>query len=90
MIIGSTGRVLDMLKRKKINARDIHLLILDEADELLSSGFKDQIYDIFQFLNQDTQVGLFTATFPYHVELLCNRFMRDPSSIINKDFTIIT
>ena len=84
MIIGSTGRVLDMLKRKKINARDIHLLILDEADELLSSGFKDQIYDIFQFLNQDTQVGLFTATFPYHVELLCNRFMRDPVRLLIK------
>ena len=84
MVIGSTGRVLDMLKRKKIDATHIHLLVLDEADELLSSGFKDQIYDIFQFLSQEIQVGLFTATFPHHVELLCNRFMRDPVRLLIK------
>ena len=60
--------------------------LLDEADELLSRGFKDQIYDIFRFLPSDTQVGLFSATMPNEVlEITENsKFMCDPIRISMK------
>merc|ERR1712226_1725781 len=50
IIVGTPGRVFDMITRKVINPRDIKIFVLDEADEMLSRGFKDQIYDIFRTL----------------------------------------
>lgn len=84
MIIGSIGRVLDMLRRKLIHPRFIKLLILDEADELLSSGFIDALYDIFRYLKEDIQIGMFTATLPEYVENITNRFMRNPIRLLLK------
>lgn len=84
IIIGCPGRIHDMLRRKYLNPEDISLLILDEADEMLSSGFKDQIYNIFQFLNNNIQVGLFSATFPSELYNLTTKFMRDPKRILVK------
>lgn len=84
IIIGCPGRIHDMLRRKYLNPEHISLLILDEADEMLSSGFKEQIYHIFQFLNNSIQVGLFSATFPAELYNLTNKFMRDPVKILVK------
>ena len=53
IICGCTGRVLDMMQRNKITSRKIKLVILDEADEMLSSGFKEQVYQIFQHFNNN-------------------------------------
>jgi len=50
IIVGTPGRVYDMIRRRHINAKKLKLVILDEADEMLSSGFKDQVYNIFQYL----------------------------------------
>eukprot|EP00488_Nonionellina_sp_1-RS-2012_P001645 TRINITY_DN26_c0_g1_i6.p1 TRINITY_DN26_c0_g1~~TRINITY_DN26_c0_g1_i6.p1 ORF type:complete len:253 (+),score=103.42 TRINITY_DN26_c0_g1_i6:59-760(+) len=61
-----------------------HLFILDEADEMLSRGFKEQIYDCFQYLPQDVQVALFSATMPYQVLELTERFLRKPVRILVK------
>lgn len=84
IIIGCPGRIYDMLRRKHINSDGIKLLVLDEADEMLSSGFKDQIYNIFQYLNNDVQVALFSATIPNDLYSLTNQFMRDPIKILVK------
>lgn len=84
MIIGSIGRVLDMLQRKYIHPDFIKLLILDEADELLSSGFIDALYNIFRYLKEDIQIGMFTATLPQYVENISQRFMRDPIRLLLK------
>lgn len=84
IIIGCPGRIHDMLRRKYLNPSHISLLVLDEADEMLSSGFKDQIYNIFQFLNNNIQVGLFSATFPSELYNLTTKFMRDPKRILVK------
>jgi translation initiation factor 4A len=84
IIIGCPGRIYDMLRRKHINSDNINLLVLDEADEMLSSGFKDQIYNIFQYLNNDVQVALFSATIPNDLYSLTNQFMRDPIKILVK------
>lgn len=82
IIVGCPGRVHDMIRRRFINPRTIRLFILDEADEMLSYGFKDQIYNIMQFLNKDVQVCLFSATMPQELHALSEKFMRDPVKIL--------
>ena len=84
IVVGTPGRVHDMLKRDIIKPGKIKMLVLDEADEMLSAGFKDQVYNIFQFLNGDIQVGLFSATIPTDLQSLTDRFLRDPVSILVK------
>ena len=84
VVVGCPGRVYDMLRRKKLNATSLKLLILDEADEILSSGFKEQIYNIFQYLPADIQVGLFSATMPPEMHAITAKFIRDPVKILVK------
>jgi translation initiation factor 4A len=81
IIVGCAGRVYDMFRRKYILAKDIKVLVLDEADEMLSRGFKDQIYNIFQYMNENIQVALFSATLPPDIMALTKKFMRDPVEI---------
>ena len=81
IIVGCAGRVYDMFHRKYISSKDIRLLVLDEADEMLSRGFKDQIYNIFQFMNENIQVALFSATLPAEIMALTKKFMRNPVEI---------
>ncbi|PRQ60782.1 putative RNA helicase [Rosa chinensis] len=56
VVSGTPGRVCDMLDRKTLHPRQIKLLILDESDEMLSSGFKDQIYNVYRYLSHEVQV----------------------------------
>jgi translation initiation factor 4A len=56
-------------------------MVIDEADEMLSRGFKDQIYNIFQFMTEKIQVAIFSATLPPDIMSLTTKFMRDPISI---------
>ena len=84
ILIGCPGRIYDMMRRKHINCNTIKLLVLDEADEMLSAGFKDQIYNIFQNLSNDIQIGLFSATMPPVLYNLTEKFMRNPVKIIVK------
>jgi translation initiation factor 4A len=84
IVVGCPGRVYDMMRRNHIVSKDINLLVLDEADEMLSVGFKDQIYNIFQYLSADIQVGLFSATMPNELQSLTDKFMRNPVRILVK------
>jgi translation initiation factor 4A len=84
VIAGCPGRVYDMLRRQQISSKNIKLIVLDEADELLSSGFKEQIYNIFQHLRSDVQVALFSATLPDYIHQITSKFMRDPVRIFVK------
>ena len=81
IIVGCPGRVYDMIRRRHINASTIKMVVLDEADEMLSQGFKDQIYNIFQHLNKDVQIALFSATLPPNITTLADQFMRNPVKI---------
>ena len=85
VITGCPGRVYDMMRRNYITSKSIKLVILDEADEMLSSGFKEQVYNIFQYFNSDIQVALFSATLPAHIHTITNKFMRDPIKICVKN-----
>lgn len=84
IIIGTPGRVLDNIKRKKVYVDNLKVFALDEADEMLSRGFVDQIYDIFQHIPTDTQVALFSATIPPEVLELSKKFIQNPVDILVK------
>ena len=84
IVVGTPGRVHDMINRRALRTDNIKIFCLDEADEMLSRGFKDQIYDVFQLLPQDTQVVLLSATMPADVLEVTKKFMRDPVRILVK------
>lgn len=84
IICGCPGRVYDMMRRDRISSNNIKLIILDEADEMLSSGFKEQVYNIFQYLNSDIQVCLFSATLPDEINIITEKIMRNPIKIYVK------
>ena len=73
-----------MINRRALRTDNIKIFCLDEADEMLSRGFKDQIYEVFQLLPQDTQVVLLSATMPADVLEVTKKFMRDPVRILVK------
>lgn len=85
IIIGTPGRVLDMIHKKYIKKNNIKILILDEADELLSNIFINQIYDIFQTLPPEIQVCLFSATMNEPFFNITKKFMRQPVKILVKN-----
>ncbi|KAK3589638.1 hypothetical protein CHS0354_015130 [Potamilus streckersoni] len=84
IVVGTPGRVYDMINRRALDPKDIKIFVLDEADEMLSRGFKDQIYDVFKFMPQDIQVILLSATMPAEVLDVTKRFMREPIRILVK------
>ena len=84
IVVGCPGRVHDMFRRSVLNGHHVKLMILDEADDLLSHGFKEQVYNIFQYINTKVQVGLFSATMPPELHALAEKFMRDPVKILVK------
>ncbi|KIY52543.1 DEAD/DEAH box type DNA/RNA helicase, partial [Fistulina hepatica ATCC 64428] len=81
VVSGTPGRVADMIRRRSLRTRNIKMLVLDEADEPLNKGFKDQIYDVCRYLPPATQVVLFSATLPYDVLEMTTKFMTDPTRI---------
>lgn len=84
VVIGTPGRVCDVIKRGALRTDAIKILCLDEADDMLSQGFRDQIYEVFQHLPPDIQVALFSATLPPDVLEVSQKFMRDPVNILVK------
>ncbi|EJD53566.1 ATP-dependent RNA helicase FAL1 [Auricularia subglabra TFB-10046 SS5] len=84
VVSGTPGRVFDMIRRRNLRTRNIKLLVLDEADELLNKGFKDQIYDVYRYLPPATQVVILSATLPYDVLEMTTKFMSDPIRILVK------
>jgi superfamily II DNA/RNA helicase len=81
VICGCPGKVFDMMRRDRISSKKIKLVILDEADEMLSSGFKEQVYNIFQTLSEDIQVVLVSATLPESIHSIISKMMIHPIKI---------
>eukprot|EP00401_Gymnodinium_catenatum_P083234 CAMPEP_0117604252 /NCGR_PEP_ID=MMETSP0784-20121206/78585_1 /TAXON_ID=39447 /ORGANISM="" /LENGTH=438 /DNA_ID=CAMNT_0005407265 /DNA_START=333 /DNA_END=1650 /DNA_ORIENTATION=- len=84
LVVGTPGRVLDMVGKGHLRVDDLVVFVLDEADEMLSLGFKDQIYDIFKCLPPQVQVCLFSATLSPETLDMTTRFMRDAVRILVK------
>merc|ERR1719204_541730 len=85
-IVGTPGRVYDLLQngRGAFQPDYLKVLCLDEADEMLSRGFHDAMYDIFEYMPQDIQMCLFSATMPQEIKEMTKKFMRDPVKILVK------
>lgn len=84
IIVGTPGRVTESLRRKKLMMKNIRLFILDEADEMLSKGFKEQVQNIFSYLPEECQIALFSATMPVEILQMTSEFMRHPTRILVK------
>lgn len=85
VVVGTPGRVHDMMKKEFLKTEHLRLIVLDEADEMLGRGFKDQIHEIFKLIPSDIQVCLFSATMPIEILKLSEKFMRDPAKILVKN-----
>jgi ATP-dependent RNA helicase len=84
IVSGTPGRVYDLIRRNALQMTNLKALILDEADEMLNRGFKEQIYDIYRFLPPSCQVILMSATLPPNVLDMTRKFMNDPIKILVK------
>lgn len=84
VIVGTPGRVFDMMRRRVLETQDVKHVILDEADEMLSRGFVDIIRDIFSVLPSNAQVGVFSATMPTEIVDITNKILHDPIRIMVK------
>lgn len=82
IIIGCVGRIHDMIQRNLLFLDSCKLFIMDEADEMLSIGFKSHIQNIFSYLHEDVQVLLFSATLPPAIKEITSKFMCDPFEIL--------
>ena len=83
VVSGTPGRVFDMIRRRTLRTRGIKMLILDEADEMLNKGFKEQIYDVYRYLPPQTQVR-FSFSYGFIRPSFNAGFFRRFLSIINK------
>ena len=80
VVVGTPGRVHDMIRRKFLDVSNLDLLVLDEADEMLSTGFKEQMGNILQYMPEHLQIGLFSATLNDDLMEVAKTFMRTPIS----------
>merc|ERR1712028_189462 len=84
IVSGTPGRVFHMIQQRYFSTRHIKMFVLDEADEMLNRGFKEQVYDIYRYLPPSTQVVLTSATLPNEVLEMTTKFMTDPVRILVK------
>lgn len=81
VVVGTPGRMLDLIKQKALDLSGVHTLVLDEADEMLSMGFIEDIEAILQETPAGRQTALFSATLPGPIRQLANKYMREPQAV---------
>lgn len=81
IVIGTPGRVLDLIRRKSLKVSNIQWLVLDEADEMLNMGFKDELDAILSNTPEEKQTLLFSATMPKELLSIAKNYMDDPQQI---------
>ena len=84
VIVGTPGRIIDMISKRHIFTDKLKMVVIDEADEMLSQGFQEMIHTIFVSIPRETQVALFSATFPDELLEITNKFMNEPERILVK------
>jgi len=91
IVVGTPGRVLDLINRRILNLESIDYLVLDEADEMLNMGFIEDIRSIIDNCNEERQTMLFSATMPKEIKRLSKNYMREDRehiSILGKAVTV--
>ncbi|CAL2079929.1 Cold-shock DEAD-box protein A [Tenacibaculum sp. 190524A02b] len=81
IVIGTPGRTVDLIKRRSLKLGDVKWLVLDEADEMLNMGFKDELDKVLEATPETKQTLLFSATFPREVEAIASNYMNNPAEI---------
>lgn len=81
VVIGTPGRIMDHLRRRTMRLHDLKMIVLDEADEMLSMGFREDIETILQDAPEERQTVLFSATMPPAIMALTKDFQKDPQLI---------
>lgn len=81
IVVGTPGRILDLKKRKKLKINNISYLVLDEADEMLDMGFKDDLDAILESTPEEKQTLLFSATMPPEISKIAKKYMHDADEI---------
>jgi ATP-dependent RNA helicase DeaD len=81
VVVGTPGRTLDLIKRKALNLENIRWMILDEADEMLNMGFKDDLDSILAGTPASRQTLLFSATMPKEIERIASSYMNNPDKL---------
>ena len=85
VVVGTPGRVVDMINKKFIVTDHLKILVLDEADEMLTRGFIEDIKTVLQSVPADIQIALFSATMPPEILEMTNQFLRNPIKILVKN-----
>ncbi len=81
VVVGTPGRMLDLINRKKLDVRNVRTLVLDEADEMLNMGFQDDLDAILADTPTEKQTLLFSATMPKAIAKMAKKYMNDPEEI---------
>jgi len=84
VVSGTCGRINDMIQRRVLNTKNIKILVIDEADEMLQKNFKSQLYECYRCLPHDTQIILISATISPEILSISQKFMNDPIQILIK------
>jgi len=84
IVVGTPGRLNDLLERKVLNLSEVKTVVLDEADEMLNMGFVEEVEKILATTPAERQTALFSATMPVRIRKLADRFMRDPQTVAVK------
>ena len=84
IVVGTPGRLLDLMEKGEINLSCVSTVVLDEADEMLSMGFIDDIEEILSKIPSERQTALFSATIPLEIRSLSDKYMRSPQSVTIK------
>lgn len=81
IIVATPGRLMDLMDRKAVKIQNISFVVLDEADEMLNMGFRDDIEQILSVTPEEKRVALFSATMPKQVKQIADRYLKDPVEI---------
>jgi len=82
IVVGTPGRALDLIKRKRLKIENIRFLVLDEADEMLNMGFKEDLDAILSVTPEDKQNLLFSATMPHEMEKIAQKYLKEAHQIV--------
>ena len=90
LIIGTPGRVMDHMRRKTLKMEDVHTVVLDEADEMLNMGFREDIETILSGVPEERQTVLFSATMPKPILEITKKFQKDAEviKVTKKELTV--
>ena len=81
IIVATPGRLQDMIRRNRIDFSNVQWMVLDEADEMLDMGFQEDVDAILEYMPEQKNTLLFSATMPAEVEQILNKYMKDPVRI---------